>query len=79
MLYIAPRLYGISWKGDGLVFRRGNIQWPNHLAQDIPSFPTWLLDTVKVHIANGVNVDPNVIFFSSFKTSCLYVQKHVAI
>jgi len=56
------------------------MQWPNHLAQDIPPFATWISNIVKVQIANGVDVDPNVIhFFSPSKPYCIYVQKHVGI
>jgi hypothetical protein len=54
---------------------RGNIQWPNHLAQDISSFATWLLNIVKVHMANGVNVEPNVISFSHLSRLVAYMYK----
>jgi hypothetical protein len=54
---------------------RRNIQWPNHLAQDIPSFATWLLNIVRVHIANGVDVDPTVISFSHLSRLVAYMYK----
>jgi hypothetical protein len=58
----------------GVCLARGNIQWPNHLAQDIPSFATWLLN-IRVHIAIGVDVDPNVIFFLIFQDLLLICTK----
>jgi hypothetical protein len=53
----------------------GNIQWPNHLAQDISSFATWLLNIGRVHIANGVDIEPNLMSFSRLSRLVAYMYK----
>jgi hypothetical protein len=40
---------------------RKNIQWPNHLAIDIPPFANWLLNVVRMQTTNGVEVDLDVL------------------
>jgi hypothetical protein len=40
------------------------------LAQEIPTFARWLLDHVKIQMANGMAVDPNmVVYFRPPSTS----------
>ncbi len=49
---------------------RGAIVCPLHLAQEIPTFARWLLDHVRIQMASGVGVDPNmVVYFCPQSTS----------
>jgi hypothetical protein len=54
---------------------QGIMQWPYHLAHDILPFATWILNIVRVQIANGVDVDLNVIHFSHPPNPIAYTYK----
>ncbi len=77
MLYITIGSYGVLCKGNGGHRTRGIMQWLDHLAQDIPPFATWFLNIIKVQIANGVDVEPNMILFFCLLNPIAYTYKNM--
>jgi hypothetical protein len=76
MLYITARSYGVLCNGNGWASNTRDCSMARSLGTKYPPFATWLLNIVRVQAINGMDVDANVIHFSSLPNPITYMYKN---